>query len=427
MTTSDKARSLRGRSAPGPQEAEVHLGRSLLHVGKLRFSFERGRQYSEFSYDQEWVEGARSFAIAPDLPLGIAPFFASSGRGGDQRDSLPGVLQDAAPDAWGRMLMERLYGSGLSEFDMLTLTDDTTRQGALRFCDGEGRIITGEGTAPVPQLIDLEELQAIAASIERGGEVSNEALRQMAGAGGSMGGARPKANVLDDDQLWIAKFSSVGDASPVERIEVATLKLAREVGLNAPDARLVLERTASPVALIRRFDRENTARIPYISARTAIERHGAEQGAYTDLAQFIQQHSDNPRADLHELWSRIVFTILVSNTDDHLKNHGFVYAGDGRWSLSQLFDVNPQPERHRFLKTAIIEGEPFAASLELALEAAVFFNLAANEAKEMARIMALQINGTWRDIIRNHGVTGSDLRSLEPAFEHQEMERALSL
>ncbi len=427
MTTSHHAQPLRGRSVPGPQEAEVHLGRSLLHVGKLRFSFERGRQYSEFSYDREWVEDARGFAIAPDLPLGIAPFFASSGRGGDQRDSLPGVLQDAAPDAWGRMLMERLYGSGLSEFDMLALTDDTTRQGALRFCDGEGRIITGEGAAPVPQLIDLEELQAIAASIERGGDVSNEALRQMAGAGGSIGGARPKANVLDDDQLWIAKFSSAGDASPVERIEVATLKLAREVGLNAPDARLVLERTTSPVALIRRFDREGAARIPYLSARTAIERHGAEQGAYTDMAQFIQQHSDNPRADLHELWSRIVYTILVSNTDDHLKNHGFVYAGDGRWSLSQLFDVNPQPERHRFLKTAIIEGEPFAASLELALEAAMFFNLVADEAKEMARIMARQINGTWRDIMRNHGVIGADLRSLEPAFEHEEMKRALAL
>ncbi|WP_412051097.1 type II toxin-antitoxin system HipA family toxin [Hoeflea sp. Naph1] len=427
MMPSDQSRSLRGRSAPGPQEAEVHLGRSLLRVGKLRFSFERSRQFSEFSYDRDWVEDSLGFAIAPDLPLGLAPFFASSGRGGDQRESLPGVLQDAAPDAWGRMLMERLYGAGLSEFDMLTLTDDTTRQGALRFCDSQGRIITGEGAVPVPQLIDLEQLQAISVSIERGGEVSNEALRQMAGAGGSIGGARPKANVLDEGQLWIAKFSSAGDASPVERIEVATLKLARAVGLNAPDARLMLERTTSPIALIRRFDREGTARIPYISARTALERHGSEQGAYTDLAQFIQQHSDNPLTDLRELWSRIVFTILVSNTDDHLKNHGFVYAGEGQWSLSQLFDVNPQPERHRLLKTAIIEGEPFAASIALALEAAVFFNLDADEARELARAMAQQIKDSWKDIMRNHGVTGTDLRSLEPAFEHDEMERALSL
>lgn len=122
-----------------------------------------------------------------------------------------------------------------------------------------------------------------------------------------------------------------------------------------------------------------------------------------------------------------MYTILVSNTDDHLKNHGFIYAGDGRWSLSQLFDVNPQPERHRLLKTAIIEGERFAASLELALDAAMFFNLAADEAKRIAHIMARQINGTWKSIMRNHGLSGADLRSLEPAFEHQEMERALSL
>ena len=426
MADSDQPTVRRSRTAPGKQEAEVHLGQSLLHVGKLRFSYERGRQHSEFSYSPNWVDGDPGFALAPDLPLGLAPFFASSGRSGDQRESLPGVFQDAAPDAWGRMLMERLHGAGLSEFDMLTLTDDATRQGALRFCDAQGRVITGD-SAPVPRLIDLEELRSIAATIERRGEVSNAALRQMAGAGGSIGGARPKANVLDDGQLWIAKFSSATDASPVERIEVATLQLAREVGLNAPEARLMLETTDSPIALIRRFDREGPARIPYMSARTALQRHGAEQCAYTELAGFIQQHSDDPRADLAELWMRIVFTVLVTNTDDHLKNHGFVYAGDGQWSLSQLFDVNPQPERHRLLKTAIIEGEPFEASIEMAIEAAEFFSLAGPEAREMAGKMARKIHASWQAIMRHHGVTDRDLGHLAPAFEHREMEKALAL
>lgn len=416
----------RTRSAPGKQEAEVHLGSGLLHVGKLRFAFERGRQHSEFSYSQGWVEGPSGFALAPDLPLGLAPFFASSGRSGDPRESLPGAFQDAAPDAWGRMLMERLHGAGLSEFDMLTLTDDTTRQGALRFCDGQGRVIIGD-TAPIPRLIDLEELRGIAAAIERRGEVSNEALRQMAGAGGSIGGARPKANVMDGDQLWIAKFSSATDASPVERIEVATLHLARMVGLNAPEARLMLEATDSPIALIRRFDRDGPARIPYISARTALQRQGTEQGAYTEIAQFIQQHSDDPRADLTELWQRIVFTVLVTNTDDHLKNHGFVYAGDGQWGLSQMFDVNPQPERHRLLKTAIIEGEPFEASLEMVIEAAEFFSLTAADARQRAGAIARQIHDNWQGILRRHGVTGRDLSQLTPAFEHPEMEKALAM
>ena len=426
MPDADQTTVRRSRSAPGRHEVEVHLGQSLLHVGKLRFAYERSRQHSEFSYSPTWIDGGPGFALAPDLPLGLAPFFASSGRSGDQRESLPGVFQDAAPDAWGRMLMERMHGAGLSEFDMLTLTDDTTRQGALRFCDAQGRVITGD-SAPVPRLIDLEELRSIAATIERRGEVSNAALRQMAGAGGSIGGARPKANVLDEGQLWIAKFSSATDATPVERIEVATLQLAREVGLNAPEARLMLETTDSPIALIRRFDREGPARIPYMSARTALQRHGAEQGAYTELAGFIQQHSDNPRADLTELWMRIVFTVLVTNTDDHLKNHGFVYAGDGQWSLSQLFDVNPQPERHRLLKTAIIEGEPFEASLEQALDAAEFFSLTLSEAKQRAGTMARQIQGTWQQTMRRHGVTGRDLSQLGPAFEHGETEKALAL
>ena len=426
MADSDQPTVRRSRAAPGKQEAEVHLGQSLLHVGKLRFSYERGRQHSEFSYSQNWIEGGPGFALAPDLPLGLAPFFASSGRSGDQRESLPGVFQDAAPDAWGRMLMERLHGAGLSEFDMLTLTDDTTRQGALRFCDAQGRVITGD-TAPVPRLMDLEELRSIAAKCRVSAALSIGALRQMAGAGGSIGGARPKANVLDDGQLWIAKFSSATDASPVERIEVATLLLAREVGLNAPEARLMLETTNSPIGLIRRFDREGSARIPYMSARTALQRHGGEQGAYTELAGFIQQHSDNPRADLAELWMRIVFTVLVTNTDDHLKNHGFIYAGDGQWSLSQLFDVNPQPERHRLLKTAIIEGEAFEASLEMAMEAAEYFSLSGPEAREMAGGMARKIHGSWQAIMRHHGLTGRDLDHLAPAFEHREMEKALVL
>lgn len=426
MTEEGQPLAMRGRSGPGRHEAEVHLGDALLHVGKLRFTHERTRQHSEFAYGQGWVEDRRGFALSPDLPLGAAPFFSSSGRSGDQRESLPGVFQDAAPDSWGRLLLERLHGAGLNEYDMLTLSDDTTRQGALRFCDGQGRVITGN-TAPVPRLIDLEELRSIAASIERRGEVSNEALRQIAGAGGSIGGARPKANVLDDGQLWIAKFSSADDASPVERIEVATLELAREVGLDAPETRLMLERTQNPIALIRRFDRAGAGRIPYISARTALERHGTEHGAYTEIAQFIQQHSNNPRADLFELWSRIVFTILVTNTDDHLKNHGFVYAGDGMWSLSQLFDVNPQPERHRLLKTAIMEGEPFEASLSLALEAASFFGLTEVEARDRASGMALRIHRTWKDRMRAQGMTGGEVRALEPAFEHTEMERALAL
>ena len=308
--------------------AHVCLGSALLPVGRLRFAQEPRRQYSEFQYFESWLDDAHAFAIAPHLPLGLTPFHASMASTGDQRDSLPSVLQDATPDAWGRLLMARVHGASLGEFDMLALSDDATRQGALRFIGENGGIISGH-RAPVPNLMQLDALRDIAVGIEQRREMSSADLRWLAGAGGSIGGARPKANVQDRDGLWIAKFSSLGDRSPVERIEVATFQLARECGLRAPDAHLMLENSGHPVALIRRFDRRTRGRVPYFSARTALDRSGAEQGSYTEIAEAIRMISKAARADLHELWARMVFNVLVTNTDDHLKNHGFIYAGNG--------------------------------------------------------------------------------------------------
>lgn len=409
---------------PGQQRvAGLRLGNGLLPVGTLRFTETPRGQHSEFTYLADWIESGQGFALAPDLPLGPVPFYASMAATADQRDSLPGVFQDAAPDDWGRRLMERVHGAGLSEFDMLTLSDDTTRQGALRFVDDAGEVISGD-REPVPRLVDLETLRAVAARIETREEVAPEELRRIAGAGGSIGGARPKASVTDGDALWIAKFSSVGDRAPVERIEVGTLQLARECGLRAPEARLMLEHTADPVALIRRFDRARGNRVPFFSARTALEKRGADQGSYTEIADVVRQICRDPAGNLRELWGRIVFTVLVTNTDDHLKNHGFIYTGDGLWRLSPLFDVNPQPDRHRQLKTAIMEGEPFEASIERALETAEFFGLAEEEATRLAREMAGTIAARWRALMRESGVTGEDLRVLASAFEHDEAERA---
>ena len=189
----------------------------------------------------------------------------------------------------------------------------------------------------------------------------------------------------------------------------------------------MLGRTGKPVALIQRFDRRPGQRIPYISARTALGRRGAEHGSYTEIADAIRTICKNALADLHELWARIVFSILVTNTDDHLKNHGFLYNGDGLWRLSPVFDVNPQPERHRLLKTAIMEGEPFDASLDLALEVAGFFSLADVEARARARTMAERVSSDWRKEAGRQGVSGTELRALAPAFEHEEMEKALAL
>ncbi len=403
-------------------EAIVALGEGKRIVGRLRFESDGRRQHSQFEYDAAWLAAEDRFALAPGLPLRDGSHF-SSGKD-DKRSALPGCFADAAPDSWGRTLMTRALGGGLSEFDYLVLSDDRTRQGALRFL-GEDMEPLSDLTPPIPRLVELERLRALAQRFERDPGGAEEEARDLAGVAGSLGGARPKANVEGDGHLWIAKFTSAQDTKPVERAEVATLKLARLCGLRVADARLELRDSDSPIALIRRFDRRGDTRIPYISARTALDWQGEEGGFYTDIAEVIRQISSKPTEDLHELWRRIVFTILVSNKDDHLKNHGFIYAGGDRWRLSPAFDINPSPSRHRVLETGIIQGGSFDASMEIALEACEFFEIPSKDATQMAADMAAKVKAHWRQAFREEGCEAGDVQRYIDAFEHADVERVL--
>ncbi|QGG93429.1 type II toxin-antitoxin system HipA family toxin (plasmid) [Agrobacterium sp. MA01] len=405
--------------------ANVALGESLTPAGQLRFTHVGPRQFSTFTYSASWIDSPRGFAIQPDFSLEAGPFH-TSGQPGNMRDALAGVFADAAPDSWGRRLLERAYGNGLNEFEYLTLSDDACRQGALRFLDDNGEVIRGKAIQPVPRLINLETITAIARAYEQGKDISPEDMQALAGAGGS-GGARPKANIRDGDALWLAKFTSVHDQHPIERVEVATLRLAAACGIRAPEARLELADSPFPVALIQRFDRRGATRIPYISARTALGKTGSELGSYTEIVDFMRSHSPDPVADFRELYRRLVFTILVSNKDDHLKNHGFLYAGAGRWRLSPVFDVNPAPDRNAHLETAILEGGPHDRSIKLALEACAFFEIPEAEAHYMIRTIARGISDEWRDAFRSVGVSGALAREYEPAFHSDETVIALQL
>jgi len=405
-------------------EAIVALGEGKRIVGRLRFESDGRRQHSQFEYADDWLAASDRFALSPGLPLREGSHF-SSGRE-DKRSALPGCFADAAPDSWGRALMTKALGGGLSEFDYLVLSDDRTRQGALRFL-GDDREPLSDLTPPIPRLVELERLRALAQRFERDPSGAEEEARDLAGIAGSLGGARPKANVEGDDHLWIAKFTSAQDTKPVERAEVATLKLAAMCGLRVAEAKLELRDSDSPIALIRRFDRRGETRIPYISARTALDWQGDEGGFYTDIADVIRQISSKPVDDLHELWRRIVFTILVSNKDDHLKNHGFIYAGGDRWRLSPAFDINPSPSRHRVLETGIVQGGSFDASLDIALDACGFFDMRLAEAKQEVVNMARTVAGNWKQALRHEAATADDLRTYAEAFEHAEIETALKL
>lgn len=403
--------------------AQVAIGEALSPVGQLRFTQTGARQHSTFAYDAAWTENPRGFSIQPDMPLDGGPFH-HAGQPGATREALAGAFSDTAPDSWGRRLLERTYGSGLSEFQYLTLADDTCRQGALRFLDADGEVIRGGAPDVVPRLVDLAEITALARAYEQGREISPEAMQTLAGAGGS-GGARPKANVQEGQALWLAKFTSVTDQAPVEQVEVATLRLARACGIRTPEVRLELAETPFPVALVQRFDRRDQVRIPYISARTALGKTGGALGSYTEIVDFIRACGHEPADDFRELYRRLVFTILVSNKDDHLQNHGFLYAGAQRWALSPVFDVNPAPDRNPHLETAIMEGGPYHRSIALALEACEFFEIAEAEARGIISTIARTIAGDWREEFRRVGVTGDRARQYEPAFQNDQSEIAL--
>lgn len=405
-------------------EAIVAIGEGKRVVGRLRFETDGRRQHSQFEYADDWLAASDRFALSPGLPLREGSHF-SSGRD-DKRSALPGCFADAAPDSWGRALMTKALGGGLSEFDYLVLSDDRTRQGALRFL-GEDMEPLSDLTPPIPRLVELERLRALAQRFERDPGGAEEEARDLAGIAGSLGGARPKANVEGDGHLWIAKFTSAQDTKPVERAEVATLKLAAMCGLRVAEAKLELRDSDSPIALIRRFDRRGETRIPYISARTALDWQGDEGGFYTDIADVIRQISSKPSDDLHELWRRIVFTILVSNKDDHLKNHGFIYAGGDQWRLSPAFDINPSPSRHRVLETGIVQGGSFDASLDIALNACGFFDMGLADAKQEVLNMARTVASNWKKAFRGEAATPDDLRTYAEAFEHAEIETALKL
>ena len=221
-----------------------------------------------------------------------------------------------------------------------------------------------------------------------------------------------------DGALWIAKFTSEQDTRPVERVEVATLQLAQRCGLRVSEARLELAQSERPVALIKRFDRRRSQRIPFISGpRTALDWTGDTPGSYSDIADVIRQISSRPSDDLRELWRRIVFTILITNTDDHLKNHGFIYAGGDRWRLSPAFDINPSPQRQRRLETAILRDGSFDASIELALDGARVFDIGEDEARPLASELAVTIKDHWVRLFQGNGVSVHDLESYRAAFD----------
>lgn len=403
---------------------EVHIDwRGKTHlVGRLHVA-ERGASVS-FEYATEWLQRDDVFAIDPtSLPLQ---------RGVHHGKALFGAMEDCGPDRWGRILIERavrkkvLTQMPYRDIDYVLALDDVARVGALRFRLDAGSPFLAATTGRLPPLVRLNALLRATDAIHTETETAED-LRFLLGAGSPLGGARPKAAVrLADERLALAKFSKPDDARDIAAGEILALTLAAQAGIEVAEHRLVPVGRHG-VAVITRFDRAGQSRIPFVSASSLLGLPQGDAGAYTLLAEGIRQFGHDVPGDLRELWRRLVFSLLASNYDDHLRNHGFLMREPGRWSLSPAYDINPVPEvdRGRVSKTAITEDqeEPTVAG---ALAAAPRFGLTATEAKRILREVFAVVSG-WRKTGRQLHLKTSGLAAYASAFEHPLMDEARRL
>ena len=382
-------------------------------VGTLHFDARANKQVCAFRYETEWL--ASGFAIAPSMPLATGAFYASA-PASDPRPALPGAIADCAPDGWGRRLIARDLGGRPSELDFLLAVNDRTRQGALRFVDERG-VSLADKVPPAPRMAMLADIQRLANAFETDRGDLQALAHQLRGPGSTLGGARPKSDFEDAHGTpHVAKYTTERDTLPIERVEVAILKLAREVGLRAAKARLALGRTDYPVALIRRFDRTGSRRHHYVSAKTFLGFNANEAGCYADLADAMRSTcGEYLPGELRELHRRLLFSILVSNDDDHLKNHGFLYAGES-WRLSPAFDINPNPDGSTRLQTGIIDPADTEPSVDAAVAAAPLFDVSKDEAIAEAQRMAETVAARWRPLFAEMGMDRGACDRYQTAF-----------
>jgi serine/threonine-protein kinase HipA len=400
-------------------------------MGRLWARVRKDKDSATFEYAPSWREHPARFSLEPALAVGPGPFHTAA--------DLPmfGAIGDSAPDRWGRVLMRRMERRRaerekqaprtLHEIDFLLRVDDEARQGALRFADREGGpFLREEGVTRIPPLVELPKLLS-AAQRFLDEKDSDEDLRLLIAPGSSLGGARPKASVREKGgDLAIAKFPRRDDEFNAVLWEATAIALAKKAGIAVPAARVETVAKKS-VLLVRRFDRDGARRVPFLSAMSMLGARDNETRSYLEIVDALRQHGAAPREDMEALWRRLVFNILISNTDDHLRNHGFLYEGRDGWRLSPAYDLNPVPVdiKPRILTTAINEDDN-TASLALALDVAGYFELDAGRARAIVTEVG-QVVSKWREEAGLVGLTKPEIERMASAFEHRDLEMARAL
>jgi len=406
------------------RELEVWLDCELCPMQQLgTLAHDRGQV--RFSYDKTWLSKDIAFAIDPHLSLDAGPFFPKPEAGNF------GIFLDSSPDRWGQTLMrrrealqakdEQRAARTLYSWDFLLGVQDVTRQGALRFRfkDSDAVFLADEALA-APPVTSLGELSAIASELTRRDINDLDQLRRwlsvLVAPGASLGGARPKANFRDKDgTLWIAKFPAHDDDRDIGAWEGVAWWLARQAGIDMPEARAVrLGRSDRHIFCVRRFDRQVGRRRYYASAMTLLGKDISEGTSYLELAEFLSKRGD-PKFlgfDLEQLFRRVVFNIAIGNRDDHLRNHGFILGRRG-WRLAPAFDVNPSIDKaDHVLNIDDIDNRP---SLRTAHTTAPFYRLSQSQALEIISGISAVVSG-WKSAARRAGIARAEIDLTSTAF-----------
>lgn len=409
-------------------EVHIELAGRTSRVGLARGNRARGGETFVFEYADEWLDDPASFPIEPSLPLTRGGFVPPGGQ------TLFGSLSDSAPDTWGRRLMQRCERRQaererrtirtLLESDYLLGVSDKARLGALRFRPTGETDFSAPGPVGVPPLLELGRLMQITERILRD-EETDEDLQLIFAPGSSLGGARPKVSVLDQHgRLCIAKFPKETDEYSIETWESIALSLAHRAGIAVPEHQLI-QIAGKAVLLSWRFDRSGSGRVPFLSAMAMSGLTDGDRGSYPELVDLLTQHGAQAKTDALQLYRRVAFNVLISNVDDHLRNHGFLRLGPAGWSLSPAFDLNPVPSdlKARVLTTNIDLDEG-TCSIDLLEASAQYFGLGLRQAREILKEVAT-VTATWRDVAGNAGARAAEIMRMASAFEHDDLTQAL--
>ncbi len=401
-------------------------------MGRLSTSPSRGKEIFSFEYEPSWLESSRYTQLDPALGLYDGVQYPAT------KPNF-GVFLDSAPDRWGRTLMQRREAHlarvehrrvrRLMESDYLLGVFDGHRMGALRFRMG-GTFLDDNDELATPPWTSLRDLEHASLQLERADADADPRharwLEMLVAPGSSLGGARPKASVIDTkSRLWIAKFPSRQDTGDSGAWEGVVHALARRAAVDVPVARVQRFGSQHHTFLSRRFDRTDTGRRLHVaSAMTLLERQdgdsGGEGASYLELAELLRRLGARTSADLEQLWRRIVFFICVSNTDDHLRNHSFLLTPRG-WTLSPAYDVNPAPLGDGL--TLNVSESDNAQDLELAREVAPHFRLTSARAEEVVTEVVGAVRG-WRQVARDRGLSRSEREQMQRAFRVADEEGA---